>query len=264
MKKYLTITKSSFIAGLLYKVHFFFQLFGNMTYLILIYFLWRSIFKNSDGTINGMTFEQVFIYLALASSILPIFQTWIEWEMSGSIIRGTIVKDLTKPVDYQLLNLFGALGFALNNLATVTVPSLVIVCIIAGSYINLGANLLVFVAALVLAYLISFAIDYCIGLISFYTESVWGIIVTKEVIILLLSGAVMPLSFFPQNVRSVVEFLPFHAIFNTPLTILISKDLSFQDYIGLILNQAFWVVVLFALGRVFYMKAIKVVTVNGG
>lgn len=264
MKKYLTISKNSFIAGLIYKVHFFFTVFGNIIYIMVIYFLWKSIFKNSGGTINGMTFHEVFIYLALASSLVCLFQTYTEWDMSHFIITGTIIKDLTKPLDHQLLTMFGVIGFALNNLVAITIPSMVVIFLIAGFQITFGINILFFILSLVMAFLITFAIDYSIGLIAFYTESIWGISIAKGVVVALLSGTLIPLSFFPQTFKKIVEFLPFQAIYNTPVSILISKNLELQDYFGYILNQIFWVAVLFLISRLFFKKAIKVITVNGG
>ena len=88
--------------------------------------------------------------------------------------------------------------------------------------INIGLNILMFIVALVFAYLISFLIDFLIGLISFYTESIWGISITKEAVVLLLSGAVIPLPFFPDIIRRVVELLPFKAIYHIPLNMLVS------------------------------------------
>lgn len=264
MRKYLTITKNSFIAGLVYKVHFLFTVFGNIIYIMVIYFLWKAIFKSSGEMINGMTFNEVFVYLALASSILCLFRTFTEWDMSQTIITGSIIKDLTKPIDHQILTMFGVLGFALNNLMAITIPSITMIFLVVGVQINVGINILFFIIALVMAFLITFAIDYTIGLIAFYTESIWGISIAKGAIVALLSGTAIPLSFFPDSIRKLVELLPFQAIYNTPLTILISKNLNIFNYIGFILNQAFWVIVLFTLSRLFYNKAVKVITVNGG
>lgn len=264
MRKYLKISKNNFMSGLVYRVHFFFTVFTNVMYIILTFFLWKSIYKNSSGTLNGMTFEQVFIYLALAASIGCFFQTFTEFRMSRNILSGNIINDLTKPLDYQLYTLFGVIGFGINNLISVTIPSMVIIFIMAGTHIDPGINILFFVVSVVLSFLIAFAIDYIVGLLSFYTESIWGVSNTKAVIVLLLSGAVVPLNFYPHWVRSVVELLPFHAIYNTPLTILLSKDLGLESYIYFVLNQLFWASVLFMLGRLFYRRSIKVVTVNGG
>ncbi len=264
MTKYLTMCKNSLMCGLIYRMHFFLTVFGNILYIILTYFLWTSIYKNSDGVLNGMTFEQTFIYLAIAASIGCFFQTYSEFEISRNILSGNIIKDLTKPMDYQLYNLAGAAGFALNNLVSITIPSMVVIFIIAGSYIPLGINLAFFVLSVILSFLIAFTIDYIIGLLSFYTESIWGVSNTKNVIILLLSGASIPLSFYPQSIKGIIEFLPFQAIYNAPLSILLSINMGVSDYLYYIANQLFWILFFIVVSRLFFRKAIKVLTVNGG
>ena len=86
----------------------------------------------------------------------------------------------------------------------------------------------------------------------------------KEVIVLLLSGATIPLAFFPHAFQTVVMYLPFQAIYNVPLQILISDSLSFVDYGKYLGIQAFWSLVMILLARLFFRHASKVITVNGG
>ena len=103
-----------------------------------------------------------------------------------------------------------------------------------------------------------------IGLISFYTESVWGISTLKDCIISLLAGGMIPIAFFPDALRKVVECLPFQAMYNLPLQILINKDYAVGDYLNLLLLQLFWIAVLLIISRVFYTFARRAITVNGG
>jgi len=114
------------------------------------------------------------------------------------------------------------------------------------------------------AFLISFSIDYIIGLFSFYTESVWGIINTKQVLVLLLSGATIPIDFFPKVIKQFIVMLPFQAIYNLPMMVLTSPDLGVSKYIYFIGVQLTWVFALFITGKLFYSRAIKVITINGG
>lgn len=53
--------------------------------------------------------------------------------------------------------------------------------------IHLGVNLLFFLVSVPLALTINFCIDFFIGTVCLYTQSVWGINIMKEVIVLLLS-----------------------------------------------------------------------------
>jgi ABC-2 type transport system permease protein len=263
MKSYWAITRGSLLTIAVYAYGLMFTFVGNVTYIIIIYFLWRSIYKSS-GVLNGMSFNETFVYLALASSTFILFKTWADWRMSFSIIDGRVVIDLIKPLDYQLLNLAQAVGFVGVNGLVVTIPSMIVIFLVLGGSVPVGINLFLFPVSLVLAYLMSFSLDYMAGLSSFYSESLWGISMTKEIIVSLLSGALIPLPFFPDGIRQVVALLPFQAIYHSPLRIITSPDLQMSDYVEILAIQCFWVLVLWGVGRLCFNQAVKVVTVNGG
>lgn len=263
MKRYWMFTRNSIIAGAVYRFHFFFTSFSNLVYIVLLYFLWQSIYKGSS-TINSMDFNQVFVYLALSSSVFWVFKSWVEWDMSSGIVNGTIITKLTKPLDLQLQLMFDCLGFLISNFVMVLVPALLMILFVFHGKIPVSYNILFFFIAIALAFIINFNIDYMIGLTSFYTESVWGIAATKDVIVLFLSGATIPIRFFPSGMREVLQDLPFQCIYNTPISILVRPEVSFPDSARMIGVQLIWVAVTFILSRLYYKKAVKVITVNGG
>lgn len=263
MTRYLSITRGSFIAFAMYPFSLFFTLIGNIIYITVVYFLWKQIYSGAES-LHGMTFNDTFVYVTLAGSIIILFRTWTDWQISNQILRGEIIMDLIKPLDYELFMLAGSLGLVLFNALIITIPSFVMILIVFQAHIPFGLNLVFFPVSLVFAYLLSFSIDYMVGLTSFYTESIWGISITKEIIVAALSGAIVPLQFFPDSIRSVLQLLPFQAIYNTPLQIITSSTLTVSDYVRMIGIQVFWVVVLVLISRVFFRQAVKVLTVNGG
>ena len=113
-------------------------------------------------------------------------------------------------------------------------------------------------------YLVSFSIDYFIGLMGFYSESVWGLSMTKEIIVTFLSGALIPLQFFPEAIQQVLYWLPFQAIYHTPLMIFTRPDEGLDVYLPMMALQLFWAIVLFIAARLFYNQAVKVLRVAGG
>jgi ABC-2 type transport system permease protein len=251
------------MAAMMYRFSFFFTLIGNLLYIVLLYFLWGSIYRDVD-TIRGMSFNQAFVYVAIAGSIFTMVKTWADWEISYHITTGAIIMDLVRPVDFQLQALSRTVGFMFFNFTMIALPSALVLFFFFGAEIEIGVGLLFLPVGLFLAFLVSFAIDYIIGLTSFYTESIWGISVTKEIITTLLSGALVPLQFFPHIVQRILLFLPFQAIYHIPLTILTSPDLDAGACARLLGTQLVWVVILFLLGRFFFTRASRVLLVSGG
>lgn len=265
MKKYLSITKNMFQTAIAWRFHFFMMSIANIVYLIFLYFLWNAIFDSATTEkLNGMTFVEVFIYMALVSSVVVLFKTWTEWEMSSRILNGNIIMDLLKPLDLQATYFFRSIGGVLFNTITITLPVMIVLYFIWGGQLNSGAYFLWFVFSVILAYIISYLIDFITGVVSFYTESIWGVSIAKETVILFLAGAVVPIQFFPESMQRVLYFLPFQAIYYTPISFLTNKEINSLTIGKSLLIQVGWIIVLVVISRVFYNKALKTVTVNGG
>ncbi len=263
MRRYIPIFRASMQINLAYRAHFFFLMLGNAVYIVVTWFLWKSIYGGNE-ILNGMTFAETFTYLSVAMSVFVLLQTWVEWGMSQRIISGDIVIDFLRPLDYMAMTAFDILGFTAGNFLAITLPSLLLIVFVFGAPIPLGTNILFFLVALCFAFMISFLIDFMTGSIGFYTESTWGVSMTKEVIVLALSGAVVPIKFYPESFQRVLEWLPFQAIYNAPLRLLMDEGMTLLERLGIIGTQAVWTVLLFAAARAFLSRSSRAVTVNGG
>lgn len=263
MKAYLANAKAMFMAGLAYRSGFIFTILNNLAYITIAYFLWRSIFQGRE-VLKGLTFDQTFLYVTIASSLIVMLKTWTDWEISFQITQGSIIMSLVKPVNFQWLMMSQSAGFCLINLVSVVVPSLLVLVFVFKVPINNGIGLLFFPIALVFSFILTTTIDYMIGLTSFYTESIWGISTTKEIIIAFLSGSLIPLQFYPEAAQNVLKLLPFQAMYYLPLMMLVEPDKRPADYLTSIGVQVIWVIVFLIVARLFYNRAIKVLRVSGG
>jgi ABC-2 type transport system permease protein len=263
MRSYLPIARATYMVGIVYRFGFLFTIFGNIVYLGVAYYLWKSIYRYSD-TIRGLTFNETFIYVALGSAIFILLKTYADWFIHYEIREGIIANYLTKPLDFQVYNLFANLGSLLMNLTAVTLPTALVMIFVFKVKIAFGIGLLLFPISLLLAFLISFSIDYFIGLLGFYSESVWGFSTTKEILVTVFSGALIPLQFFPETMQKVLFWLPFQAIYHTPLMMITRPNQGLDVFLPMMLVQVFWAVALFILARMFYNQAIKVLRIAGG
>jgi len=59
-------------------------------------------------------------------------------------------------------------------------------------------------------------------------------------------------------------FLPFQAIYNTPLRLLIDHNMSNATRVSMIGVQLFWVLFIGIISDIFWKKSLKIITVNGG
>ena len=262
LRTYWAILRGSIISGLVYRVGFLFTILGNIIYMCVAFFLWRSIYSHSQ-TLHGMTFDQAFLYVALGSTVFILLKTYTEWSISREINDGKIAVYLTKPLDYQFYWLFNNLGYTLTNLVAITIPTILLLLVFKVR-VAPGPGLVLFPLSLLMAFLISYNIDYAVGLMAFYTESTWGLSVTKEIVVTVLAGALLPLQFFPAAIQKVLLWLPFQTIYYTPLTMISKPDQGWNVFLSMLTVQFAWMVASFIFTRLFYQQAIKVLRVSGG
>ena len=266
-KRLLSITRAGIMESLHFRLGIFVTLFANLIYLVLVYYLWKAIY-DSSGTdvVNGMTFSDTMIYLTLATALFNFLEMFVVWDMSRSIQSGKIVLDLLKPMRFRKYTFWSYTGNYVVQFVLTFIPTFIVVMIVTRGAIPLGLNLVWFLIATVFALIINYNIEIMVAPICLFTESTWGINIVKETIVLLLSGASIPLAFFPEKARIVVQYLPFRAVYDIPLSILLGKSGSdtWQGLVSLFGLQLIWLVVLTVAGNIFWNCAVKKVTVNGG
>jgi ABC-2 type transport system permease protein len=263
LRGYRRLVIGQFMTNLAYPVGFFFTFIGNLIYIAILYFLWKAVYGTSD-VLHGLTFNQTFLFLTLAGSIIILFQTNADRSISWRILSGGIVIDLTKPLDFQLQRLAHEFGTVLFNGLVITIPSMIVAFLLVPNEILIGLNVPFFLVSLLGAYALSFMLDFMVGLLAFYTESLWGISATKDVLTSFLAGALVPLAFFPESMQQILRMLPFQAIYNVPLQIVTNPALTPADYVQMLGVQIFWVIVFTLGSRLFYHHVIGRLTINGG
>ncbi len=266
-RKLFALTRAGIMESLQFRLGTFVTLFANLLYLVLVYYLWKAIYASSGvDVVNGMTFTDTMIYLILATSLFNFLEMFVVWDMSRSIQSGKIILDLLKPMKFRKYTFWSYSGSHVVSFIMTFLPTFVVVMIITHGAIHMGINLLWFIISTVFALIVNFNIEMLVATLCLYTESTWGINIVKETIVLLLSGASIPLAFFPEKLREVVQYLPFRAVYDIPLTILLQKNGSdtIEGLLPMFALQVIWIVILTAAGTLFWNYSVKKITVNGG
>ena len=227
-----------------------------------------SAFYRSNPAAFPMEFSHTVSYIWLQQAFLALFMLWF-WEndISESITTGSIAYELVRPVD-----LYGRwyCQAAANRLARAALrcsPILVIAFILPEPYrMTLPpdpATLLLFLISAAFALCVVVAFSMLIYISLFYTLSSTGVRALLGTLSDFLSGAVVPLPFFPTKILAVVNLLPFAAMQNMPLRIY-SGDIAGADAYRGIAFQAAWLAALLLIGRIAIGRALKKVVAQGG
>ena len=265
LKKYLTLTRAGIIEALQFRLATVVMVIGNLLYLIVVYYLWRAIYASAGtDTVSGMTFTDTLIYLVLATALFNFMEMYAVWEIGRAIQSGKIVLDLLKPMPYRRYLFWSYSGTFVTQFFFTFLPTFLVVALVTHGAIRFGLNLLFFVISVVFAVSINYSIDFLVGTVCLYTESIWGINIMKQVIVLLLSGATIPIAFFPEPFKTVVRYLPFQSIYNAPLSLLLEGSPQPQTVLSTLGTQLFWCVFMMLLSKLFWRVSLRQITVNGG
>lgn len=265
VKKYLTLTRAGIIESLQFRLGTLVIIAGNLLYLIVIYFLWKAIYASAGcDVVNGMTFSDTLIYLVLATALFNFMEMYVVWEMGRNIQSGKIVLDLLKPMEYRRYMFWTYSGSFVTQFFFTFLPTFIAVALVTKGAVPLGINLLFFVISVVMAVSINYSIDFFVGTICLYTESIWGINIMKQVIVMLFSGATIPLAFFPDALKTVAMAMPFQSIYNAPLSLLLEANPTPEMLLHTLGLQLFWVLAMLLISRLFWKISLRQITVNGG
>ena len=264
-KRYLALTRAGIIEEMQFRASFLIMVVGNLLYLIVVYFLWKAIYA-SAGTdvVSGMTFNDTLIYLVLATALFNFLDLYTVWQIGRDIQTGKIVLDLLKPMEYRKYLFWSYSGSFVTHFFLTFVPTFIVVAVVTHGAIPLGINILYFMISVVMAISINYSIDFFVGTICLYTESIWGINIMKQVIVLLLSGATIPIAFFPEPLKSIVYYLPFQSIYNAPLSLLLDGSPSAEKVLTTLGMQLFWCAAMLVISKAFWKASLRQITVNGG
>jgi len=125
------------------------------------------------------------------------------------------------------------------------------------------ARAFAFSVSLVFSFTLVFFYKFCLGLIAIITTNMWGVLNVEAVISGFLSGALIPLAFFPDWARGVVGILPFASMVSTP-ALTFTGRLAGLDLAYVIGIQFAWVLFFAGLSSLAWSALARRLAVNGG
>lgn len=263
---YRAFLRNSFLMMLAYRLRYF---TGILTYLLFVsvhYFIWQAVYaaKEMGAQINGFTLSEMVTYISIGWIARSLYFSSIDSDIDDLVKTGQISVYLLRPVHFHTMMFCQAAGESLFRLFFFTAPiSLVIISVFPVSLPNSLFNLLLFFVASLFSFLISTEINFIVGMLAFSLKSVEGIIRAKYFLIQLLSGLLLPLTFFPSWMQMILDLLPFKMITFVPLQIYLGKVPS-ERLPFLFLGQVLWLVVLVMVGQLLWKKELTELTLQGG
>ena len=260
---YLQIYKMQIIRSMTYK----FDVYGNILMQSIIMlasaFFWKALYAGK-GSVQSVNADSMMIYTVVSSMISVVLTTNVERRITESVSRGTIAIDMMRPIDiyksFFAEDLAGTTALIFQNLLPVFVIGSLLVSVPVPASPSAFA---LFLFSLFMAYTINWLMAVTFGMLSFKVINMDALIQVKKHLIRLLSGSIIPLWFFPDALRTVLECLPFAYLYQLPLNLYIGKyDIGYLAKAFSI--QILWLCIFLVLFAVCRKKAADKIMIQGG
>lgn len=246
----------------IYRLNIFMGIFLTGITIYLLTILWKAAYGDRTE-VGGVSISQMLVYLTIANLQLRFLSPEVDQEIEERIREGQIGFDLNRPVAYPMQLLAGAAGqmFA-------TLPMLLFAVPIAFVFGELQPPAtteqgIAYAVSLVLAWLVAIELNILIGLTSFWTLEMTGFKMMYRLVGNFATGALIPLWFMPDVLRTIVQFLPFQAIAYIPVSIYVGNPATGHIWTALLI-QAFWMVLLVGVIDQVWQRAFRQTVIQGG
>lgn len=218
----------------------------------------------AGGDLNGYTPIRAATYTWLGQALLAPIEVFGTREIADRVKSGDIATDLLRPVSLLPMLLAQKYGRAGFQLIFRGIPPLLIGGLITG--ISLPTSPLTWIlgfASLALAIAVSFLFDAMVNLTAFWLIENRGLETLARSLVLLLSGNMVPVAWFPAWLGAIAAASPFPSMVQTPID-LISGRVTEVDALRAIGIQVAWLVILTLAAQAMLRTGQRRLEVQGG
>jgi ABC-2 type transport system permease protein len=189
----------------------------------------------------------------------------VEQEVADiDIKQGELVNYLTKPISYYWINFIGELPYRVLQAFYAAILIGVFILLFHGNLAVIVRPIYIpfVIIIFTLGYFISFTFKLSIAYLSFWFKDMRGFYELMTILSIIFSGAVMPLDWYPQGMRTAAHFLPFAYSHYYPIMTFL-KPYNALDFLNIIFFQGVWLCMLLLLNRYLWKQGIKEFTAVG-
>jgi ABC-2 type transport system permease protein len=260
---YVEFAKRAFSREGTYRTQVFTHIGSVLLRVFLLSTLWTALYRN-NGAQAGIPLHAMITYATLALLLDLIYGVNGAYVVREKIREGSIAIDLMRPISvplYVFADTVGQTAFAALQIVPALLLSLLLV--------HLDAPLsplaaIAFVLSIGFGFVVNFFLDLMMATVTFWTMEIFGVQLMVQFITSLLSGALVPLYFFPPGILQQLAFAsPFAAIYNAPLSIYIGK-VSAAQIPATLGVQAVWAVIFGTVAFGLWRLGERRVVIQGG
>jgi ABC-2 type transport system permease protein len=253
MHKYWLVFRLALLDVLEYRFDFLINSVKYTMMILMLALIWVAVGKeNQNLPLSAAETIKYFFFAAMLYSLSNLHTDYIEEDIK----LGYLSRFLVRPI--------AAMGyyFSLQASRSTTETAIKVVTMVPILFflklvpqVNVGSMTL-FIIFLPFIYFFAFYMISTISALTFWINETWAIRWALTIIFRLLSGVLVPIVFFPENLQKIFFYLPFEHLAYTPIQ-LIQNKISLTTGItglGILLS---WSVVLYIFHTWVWNKGIR-------
>lgn len=225
---------------MIYRADFISRSISWIVRFLISAYLWISII-NSQGTLLGYDIPKMLSYFLLIQIVFSFVSSGAGFQVANDIQSGELSTKMVMPVDYILLYMSKEIGrnifFFIFNLALYIGTILLF-----PNFFQINTSLIHIALAMIsmfFGFIIIFCLTFMIGMLAFWISHASRLIFTFFALITFLSGLIIPLEFFPENFKKIIDFSPFPYLFYFPTHIMQIDSIGSEIYRGFIIQISY-------------------------
>jgi ABC-2 type transport system permease protein len=261
IEPYVEFAKKAFAREATYRMEVLTEVGSLVLRVYLLRSLWTALYAQNEIPLN-LPLHAMITYATISllmSLILEVDGTRLIRE---KLREGTIATDLMKPISMPFYFFSDGVGQTLLH-ATLVIPSLLFALLLVHIDVPPPATLAAFGLTFAIGYCVNFLINFVMNSAAFWTLETFALQLIVRWVSDLLSGQIIPLTFFPGVLGQIVMALPFAAVYSTPLLIYVGIIPPSQWAVAAGV-QVLWLAIFAALSAVIWQAAARRIVVQGG
>lgn len=259
MNKYLQIFKISLQQEFVYRLNFIMWRVRNVFSIVLVFFLWDSVFADPKRIVFGYDRAKILTYVFGLIFIRSIVLSIRSIDVAGEISRGEATNLFLKPVNYFKYWFTRDLSSKSLNLVFAIFETVTLYFILKPEFFFQGNFLYfsLFLISLISAAILYFLLVFLFSLPTFwFPQQPWGFIFLLIVFTDLFGGGVFPIDILPHGFQKVVFMTPFPHLLFIPLEIYLGK-FSYLTSLLFLTASSVWIILLTLLNRIIWNLGLK-------
>jgi ABC-2 type transport system permease protein len=258
---YVEFAKKAFAREATYRMEVLTEVGSLVLRVYILRSLWTALYAQNAAPIN-LPLHAMITYATIAMLMSLILEVDGTRMIREKVREGTIATDLMKPISLPLYFFSDGIGQTLLH-AMLVIPSLLCALLLVHIDVPSPGTLGAFGLAFAIGYCVNFFLNFLMNSVAFWTLESFAVQLVVRWVSDLLSGQIIPLTFFPGILGRIVFGLPFAAIYSTPLLIYVGI-IPQSGYVAAFATQLLWLVLFAGLSFTVWRAAAQKVVVQGG